>query len=372
MRKIYLAVIFVLGWLTSASAQAPIFCPTRPASDSSNACATTAFVQNAFAQGSINNLLVLGTITQAPGTTFSLANGAFISTPSGNGAFEFLAQGVYKDNTVTLQNTTSLPGVQCGNASIRFLDATGLEQSAIYYNRFVASCGGSNSNQGFLSIGIGSISGSAGNLQKPTWFGITVANNAFTTVNPNKQYNIVDFRADTNFWFFRDMNNDAVMTLDLVGHVVQINGVRNFLNMSGGNTVGESMTFSVGLGSVDPDVGISFAGKGSGAFLIASNGQTALRVYNSSASAVNNIDISGTTAGAGPLIIANGSDANIDINFSTKAAGLPFFSTASNWAANAAVATAMSAVGPTGSHTTIQEWFVVKSASGATRYIPAF
>jgi hypothetical protein len=42
------------------------------------------------------------------------------------------------------------------------------------------------------------------------------------------------------------------------------------------------------------------------------------------------------------------------------------------WTANGAVATALSSVGPTGSHTTVQEWFTVKNASGTVRYIPAF
>lgn len=41
-------------------------------------------------------------------------------------------------------------------------------------------------------------------------------------------------------------------------------------------------------------------------------------------------------------------------------------------AANASVATAMSSVGPVGSHTTIQEWLVVKNSGGTTRWIPMF
>jgi hypothetical protein len=40
--------------------------------------------------------------------------------------------------------------------------------------------------------------------------------------------------------------------------------------------------------------------------------------------------------------------------------------------ANAAIATAMSSVGPTGSHTAIQEWFVFYNASGVARYVPAW
>lgn len=42
------------------------------------------------------------------------------------------------------------------------------------------------------------------------------------------------------------------------------------------------------------------------------------------------------------------------------------------WTANGSVATTMTSLGPTGSHTTIQEWFTVTNASGAVRYIPAY
>jgi hypothetical protein len=41
-------------------------------------------------------------------------------------------------------------------------------------------------------------------------------------------------------------------------------------------------------------------------------------------------------------------------------------------AANGAVATTMTSLGPTGSHTTIQEWLVVKNASGVIRWIPMY
>lgn len=41
-------------------------------------------------------------------------------------------------------------------------------------------------------------------------------------------------------------------------------------------------------------------------------------------------------------------------------------------AANGSVATVLGSVGPTGAHTTVQEWIVVKGSSGNVRYIPAF
>ena len=40
--------------------------------------------------------------------------------------------------------------------------------------------------------------------------------------------------------------------------------------------------------------------------------------------------------------------------------------------ANGSVATAMTSVGPTGSNTTVQEWFQIKGTSGAIRYVPGF
>lgn len=41
-------------------------------------------------------------------------------------------------------------------------------------------------------------------------------------------------------------------------------------------------------------------------------------------------------------------------------------------AANGAVASSVTSLGPTGSHTTIQEWAIVKGTGGATRWIPLF
>lgn len=54
------------------------------------------------------------------------------------------------------------------------------------------------------------------------------------------------------------------------------------------------------------------------------------------------------------------------------AAGNIKFTNAANFSANGAIATAMSSVGPTGSHTTVQEWLTIVNASGVTRYIPCF
>jgi hypothetical protein len=45
---------------------------------------------------------------------------------------------------------------------------------------------------------------------------------------------------------------------------------------------------------------------------------------------------------------------------------------AAQMTANGAIATALSSVGPTGSHTTVQEWLTITNSSGTVRYIPCF
>jgi hypothetical protein len=48
------------------------------------------------------------------------------------------------------------------------------------------------------------------------------------------------------------------------------------------------------------------------------------------------------------------------------------FGNAASFTANGSVATTLTSLGPTGSHTTVQEWLTVKDAAGTTRYIPAY
>jgi hypothetical protein len=45
---------------------------------------------------------------------------------------------------------------------------------------------------------------------------------------------------------------------------------------------------------------------------------------------------------------------------------------AQSWTANSNVATTMTSLGPQGSHTTVQKWFVILDNTGTVRYIPAY
>ncbi len=62
----------------------------------------------------------------------------------------------------------------------------------------------------------------------------------------------------------------------------------------------------------------------------------------------------------------------IRLKAATAGNGNVQFTNAGNWSANGAVATALTAVGPTGAHTTVQEWLNVKNSAGTTRWVPAF
>jgi hypothetical protein len=64
--------------------------------------------------------------------------------------------------------------------------------------------------------------------------------------------------------------------------------------------------------------------------------------------------------------------ANTAVILSLSDSGVMQFNGAAAIAANGTVATTMTSLGPTGSHTTIQEWLTYLNPSGVTRYIPAY
>jgi hypothetical protein len=61
-----------------------------------------------------------------------------------------------------------------------------------------------------------------------------------------------------------------------------------------------------------------------------------------------------------------------DTNLTRGSAGVWKFVDANSFSANGSVATTMTSLGPTGSHTTIQEWLTIQNASGVVRYIPCY
>lgn len=82
--------------------------------------------------------------------------------------------------------------------------------------------------------------------------------------------------------------------------------------------------------------------------------------------------------GAGSVVLQAGAGAGVQLKTNAGTIGLSIDSAgitnlqSPSLAVNDTVATVLSSVGPVGSHTTVQEWMVVKGTTGATRWIPMF
>jgi hypothetical protein len=90
-------------------------------------------------------------------------------------------------------------------------------------------------------------------------------------------------------------------------------------------------------------------------FTLAPTGTGTITINPATAGTINNASIGVTTAQPGRFT-------TVEATVSLKAPVI----------ANGAVVTALTGVGPVGSHTTVQEWFQVLNPTGTVRYIPAF
>ena len=144
----------------------------------------------------------------------------------------------------------------------------------------------------------------------------------------------------------------------------------NFVSFSGGATGATPIMSAVGSDSV---VSMQYTVKNNGNHTFSTNGTSNVALYlPGNGNTVNYVSIYGGATGNAANVTAAGSDTNIDLAIASKGTGVVKFATASNFTANGAVATAMTSVGPTGSHTTVQEWLTIKNASGTVRYIPCY
>lgn len=125
------------------------------------------------------------------------------------------------------------------------------------------------------------------------------------------------------------------------------------------------------------DMGVSF-GFPTGQWPFASTSTiigTQSTAFGGAYAAAYGIDFSAVTFGTAFLksngFLVDGSGNVVGVSIGNGATALQVAG-AGSWSANGAVATALSSVGPTGAHTTVQEWLTFKNASGTVRYIPAF
>lgn len=156
------------------------------------------------------------------------------------------------------------------------------------------------------------------------------------------------------------------------------NGTSTALSMGQGATLQWLVSAGVTGGRIRSDV--SIAGRDfamvfqNNLVLFQSNSiiQSFEIVHQNGITTTNRLRVTDAATGGAPALSAIGTDTDVDLILAPQGAGLLQASNSASWSANGSVATALSSIGPTGAHTTVQEWFTVKNASGVTRYIPAF
>lgn len=154
-----------------------------------------------------------------------------------------------------------------------------------------------------------------------------------------------------------DTDNQINATTDKIG--IQVVDVSTSTGTVSGQNVGYLLLNNGGYGYVN---GLQF-GSASGSNFPLRTAGTLIKSYSASTIA-NGIDISSLTISTSAF---KSTGFNVD-----GSGNVTVNSLLHPTAVNASVATALSSVGPVGSHTTVQEWFIIKNASGTVRYVPGF
>jgi hypothetical protein len=360
-----------------------------------------------------------GSVTIAPATAGAMNNVVLGATTPQAATFTSFASNAFKDNKTTASTTvlTDTQGRLLVGPTGSFSTALAVAGSTAGFQ--IAS---TNSSANLNTVRFTASAASGGTLSLAHSRATTIG--SFATLSPGDQLGVVDFAGDDGASYntigaqirglalssgtistgvipgqivLAVMNAGGTLTdllkLDATGGLQSLGAVALspanasvVLSPTGTGTVTLNPATAgtidnVALGATTPATG-KFTTLGASTQLntpkVSSNATSALDLQTSggtqfeiahTASAVNFLQATGSAAGAGiATLAAAGTDSNIDITLTPKGSGAVRLGTV----ANGAVATALSSVGPTGAHATVQEWFAVKNASGTIRYIPAF
>jgi hypothetical protein len=166
-------------------------------------------------------------------------------------------------------------------------------------------------------------------------------------------------------------NNPAVSAASLLVAKFAANASSvNSLLFRASQTLVNPVIFSQG----EANVGLTIATQGTGNINFSSNNGVGGQVIivGGATAAVNHLNLYGAATTVAPIVEAGGADVNIDLVLRTKGTGQLQVGLAGQMAANGTVATALTAVGPTGANVTVQEWLQIKNSAGVIRYIPCF
>jgi hypothetical protein len=184
---------------------------------------------------------------------------------------------------------------------------------------------------------------------------------------------------DTNIALNLSSQGNAGVNIDTVN--------ADYLKVAGSASSGVTLTTSLGPLTIIPAVTFSAtplfgtgqaAVGGSANFTLNQGSNGAIFGVNGSGGGnANYIALVAATTGNGAQVDAVGSDSVIDLQLNPKSTGLVTLGgmmkqSAAGFTANGVVLTALTGIGPTGSHTTVQEWLTVQDTGGTVRYVPTF
>jgi hypothetical protein len=130
------------------------------------------------------------------------------------------------------------------------------------------------------------------------------------------------------------------------------------------NTIANQLTISSAISGgtptiaatgTDTNIGILFTAKGTGSIVIPQTLQLGL-----------------AGIGTGILNLLGSTSGNVILTTAATSGGILQFGSTGSFSANGGVATSLTSLGPTGSHTTVQTWLTILDSGGVTRYIPCF
>ena len=321
--------------------------------------------------------LALATITSADinggtvdGTSIgasATSSGAF-TTLSASGAATFTS---FQSNAFKDAKTTAATTVQTDSAGRLLVGPNGGFSTALNVGGNIGGfqVAGTNTAANQSNIRFAASANAGGTMTLGHSRATTIG--SFATLAASDQLGVVNFAGDDGTTY--TTVGAQMRALAIAGGTISTGVIPSqliFAAMNGAGTLTDlaKVDATAGLTAVTQLTTPKVSSNAASALDLQTSGGTQFEIAHT-ASAVNFLQATGSASGAGTATLAaSGTDTNIDIVLTPKGTGAVRLGTA----ANGSVATALSSVGPTGSHTTVQEWFAVKNASGVVRYIPAF
>lgn len=307
-----------------------------------------------------------GSVAIAPATAGTINNMAIGATTPAAAVFTSLQSNGFKDG-----KTTAVTTVQVDTAGRLLVGPNGGFSTALNVGGNIGGfqVAGTNTAANQSNIRFQASANAGGTMTLGHSRATTIG--SFAALSASDQLGVVNFAGDDGATY--TTVGAQMRALAIAGGTISTGVIPGQLIFAAMNAAGAlsdlaKIDATAGLTAVTQVSTPKVTSNAAGPLDLQTSGGTQFEIAHT-ASAVNYLQATGSASGTGTATLAaSGGDTNIDIVLTPKGSGAVRLAAT----ANGTVATALSSLGPTGSHTTVQEWFAVKNASGVVRYIPAF